>query len=208
LACQACGHGRGRSRHAERASAPVSAPSVRRRRRENVDLSSEGKRDGFLVSLFVLVCRFRCERLTPRGEPRQTALVGAENRSMNDAIARNTRASSNEVPQSDPSQRQQLPVNAWRVPGDGALCRPLLGARSPRCQWGREQPPGLDRVSTPTPGRRVAHAPDVPAGMLGDSRCDLRAECTRVVTFEGAADPSRNALYFSTIILARSRPSP
>ena len=74
-------------------------------------------------------------------------------------IARNTRASSNEVPQSDPSQRQQLPVNAWRVPADGALCRPLLGARSPRCQWGREQPPGLDRVSTPTPARRVAHAP-------------------------------------------------
>jgi len=61
--------------------------------------------------------------------------------------------------QSDPSRGQQLPVSPRRVSTDGALCRPLLGARSPRCQWGREQPPGLDRVSTPTPARRVAHAP-------------------------------------------------
>jgi hypothetical protein len=73
--------------------------------------------------------------------------------------ARSTRASSNEVPQPDPSRRQPLPVNAWRVQADGALCRTLLGACSPRCQWGREQPPGLDGVSTPTPARRVAHAP-------------------------------------------------
>ena len=61
--------------------------------------------------------------------------------------------------QSDPLRRQQLPVNGRRPSADGALCRPLLDARSPRCHWGREQPPGLNRVSTPTPARRVAHAP-------------------------------------------------
>ena len=111
-------------------------------------------------------------------------------------IARNTRARSKEVPQSDPSRRQPLPVNAWRVPADGALCRPLLAARSPRCQWGREQPPALDRVSTPTPVRRVAYAPMFVPKSLAGSHCDLRGECTRVVTCERAADPLRNALYF------------
>ena len=72
---------------------------------------------------------------------------------------RNTPASINEVPWSDPSRGQPLPVNCRRVPEDGALCRPLIGARSPSCQWGREQPPGLERVPTPAPARRVAHAP-------------------------------------------------
>ena len=72
---------------------------------------------------------------------------------------RNTPANFNEVPWSDPSRGQPLPVNGRRVPEDGALCRPLIGARSPSCQWGREQPPGLERVPTPAPARRVAHAP-------------------------------------------------
>jgi hypothetical protein len=39
------------------------------------------------------------------------------------------------------------------------LCRPSIDARSPSCQWGREQPPGLEKVPTPAPARRVAHAP-------------------------------------------------
>ena len=81
---------------------------------------------------------------------------------------------------------------------------PLIGARSPSCQWGREQPPGLERVPTPAPARRVAHAPDVRAGMLAGSRGDLRAESTRVVTRERAADPSRNAPYFVTTMFART----
>jgi hypothetical protein len=72
---------------------------------------------------------------------------------------RNTPASVNEVRWSDPSRDQPLPVNGRRVPEDGALCRPLIGARSPGCQWRREQPPGLERVPTPAPARRVAHAP-------------------------------------------------
>jgi hypothetical protein len=61
--------------------------------------------------------------------------------------------------QSDPLRRQQLPPNTKSPSADGALCRPLIGARSPSCQWGREQPPGLERVPTPAPARRVAHAP-------------------------------------------------
>ena len=73
--------------------------------------------------------------------------------------AENSRGSGDEAPQSDPSRRQQFPANAWRVWTDGVFCRPLPGARSPCYQWGREQPPGLDRVSTPAPARRVAHAP-------------------------------------------------
>ena len=99
------------------------------------------------------------ERLTPRGEPRQTAVVGVENRSLSDYHCAEHPCHSKEVPRSDPSRRQPLPVNAWRVPADGAFCRPLLGARSPRCQWGREQPPGLDRVSTPTQAWTIAHPP-------------------------------------------------
>ena len=43
--------------------------------------------------------------------------------------------------QSDPLWRQQLPMNGRSPSGDGALCRPLLGARSHGCQRGREQPP-------------------------------------------------------------------
>ena len=39
------------------------------------------------------------------------------------------------------------------------MCRPLPDARRPRCQRGREQPPGLDTVPTPDPARRVAHGP-------------------------------------------------
>jgi hypothetical protein len=54
---------------------------------------------------------------------------------------RNTPVTINEVPWSDPSRGQPLPVNGRRVPEDGALCRPLIGARRPSCQWGREQPP-------------------------------------------------------------------
>jgi hypothetical protein len=72
---------------------------------------------------------------------------------------RNTPVTINEVPWSDPSRGQPLPVNGRRVPEDGALCRPLIGARSSSRQWGREQPPGLERVPTPAPARRVAHAP-------------------------------------------------
>jgi hypothetical protein len=67
----------------------------------------------------------------------------------------NTKASM----QSDPLRHQQLPVNGRRPSADGALCRPLLMLAAPRRLGGREQPPGLDRVSTPTPARRVAHAP-------------------------------------------------
>ena len=33
--------------------------------------------------------------------------------------------------------------------------------------------------------------------MFAGSRCDLRAECRRVVTYERARDPLRNSLYFS-----------
>ena len=73
--------------------------------------------------------------------------------------ARNTPVNINEVPWSDPSRGQPLPVNGRRVPEDGGLCRPLIGARSPSCQSGREQPPGLERVPTPAPVRRVTHAP-------------------------------------------------
>ena len=148
------------------------------------------------------------KRLTTRGEPRRSAVVGVENRSLNDDHCAEYQCSSNELPQSDPSRCQPLPVNAWRVPADGVLCRPLLGAGSPRCQWGREQPPGLDSVSTPTSARRVAHAPMVHTGMPAGSHCDLRAGCTRVVTRERVADLLRNVLNFSNIILARSRPSP
>ena len=72
---------------------------------------------------------------------------------------RNTPASINEVPWSDPSRGQPLPVNGRRVPEAGVLCRPSIGARSPSCQWGREPPTVLDRVPTPAPARRVAHAP-------------------------------------------------
>ena len=61
--------------------------------------------------------------------------------------------------QSDPLWRQQLPVSADSASADGALCRPLFGARSLGRRCGREQPPGLDWVSTPAPARRVAHAP-------------------------------------------------
>jgi hypothetical protein len=108
---------------------------------------------------------------------------------------RNTPVSINEFPWSDPSRGQRLPVDGRRVPEDGALRRPLIGARSPSCQWGREQPPGLERVPTPAPARRVAHAP------MSGPECSrvlavMRAECTRVVTCERAADPSRNAPYF------------
>jgi hypothetical protein len=39
--------------------------------------------------------------------------------------------------------------------------------------------------------------------MLAGSPCDLDTECTRVVAREHVADPPRNALNFSTIILAR-----
>ena len=62
---------------------------------------------------------------------------------------------------------------------------------------GREQPPDSSACPLPRPARRVAHAPNVRAGMLAGSRCDLRAECTRVVTCELARDPVRNSLYFS-----------
>jgi hypothetical protein len=71
---------------------------------------------------------------------------------------------------------------------------------------GREQPPGLDRASTPTPRPEGCSRPDVRAGMLANSRCDLRTESTRVITRERAVDTSRNALHFSTTILARNRP--
>ena len=49
-------------------------------------------------------------------------MVGVENRTLNDDTARSTRVSSNEVPQSDPSRRQLLPVNAWRVPTQLRAC--------------------------------------------------------------------------------------
>src|SRR5687767_449346 len=43
--------------------------------------------------------------------------------------------------------------------------------------------------------------------MLAGSRCDLCAECTHVVTLCTRCNPSRNAMYFPTMILARSQPS-
>jgi hypothetical protein len=117
---------------------------------------------------------------------------------------RNTPASVNEVPWSDPSRGQPLPVNGRRVPEDGALCRPLIGARSPGCQWGREQPPRFGEGADPGPGPEGCSRPVVRAGMLAGSRGDLRAECTRVVTRERAADSSRNAPYFFTTMFART----
>jgi hypothetical protein len=104
--------------------------------------------------------------------------------------------------QSDPLRRQQLPPNTRSSSADGALCRPLLGARSPHCHWGREQPPGLDRVSTPAPARRVAHARCPSRNARGFSLrsarrmhacCPVRARCRSIA----------ERVVLSTIILAR-----
>ena len=89
------------------------------------------------------------------------------------------------------------------VAAGGALCRPQLGARGPRCHWGREQPPGLDRVD-PDPGPEGCSRPDVGAGMARGFSLRSARRCTRVVARELAADRCRNALCFSTIILVRT----
>ena len=124
-------------------------------------------------------------------------MVGVESRSVSDDHSADTPVSINEVPWSDPSRGQPLPVNGRRVPEDGALCRPLIGARRPSCQWGREQAPWSGEGADPGPGPEGCSRPDVRAGMLAGSRCDPRAECTRVVTCERVRDPLRNSLYFS-----------
>jgi hypothetical protein len=103
--------------------------------------------------------RFRGKRLTPRGEPRQTAVVGVENRCPRDDYCAEY-----------PSQQQRSPaVGSVTAPATSSECLgafrrtascPSATRRSlPVLSVGREQPPGLDRVSTPTPARRVAHAP-------------------------------------------------
>jgi len=56
----------------------------------------------------------------------------------------------------------------------------------------------------PGPGPEGCSRPDVRAGMLAGSRGDLRAECTRAVTRERAADPSRKARYFFTTMFVRT----
>jgi hypothetical protein len=86
------------------------------------------------------------------------------------------------------------------------LCRPLPDARSPCCQWGVSNPPVWTGCRPrPRPGGLLT--PRGPCRDARGSRCDLRAECTRVVTQERAADSMRNALHFptcfSTIILTR-----
>lgn len=49
------------------------------------------------------------------------------------ATPRSRRASSNEVPQVGSITAPTTSSEAWRVPADGALCRPLSSTRSPGC---------------------------------------------------------------------------
>ena len=112
-----------------------------------------------LDQFFELVFRFRRKRLTPRGEPRQTAVVGVENRCPHDGYWAEY-----------PSQQQRSPaVGSVTAPATSSECLARSGGRrfvpsaarrsQPALSVGREQPPGLDRLSTPAPARRVAHAP-------------------------------------------------
>ena len=52
--------------------------------RGEFDPQPQRELDGFLDALFTLVLAFGSKRLTPRGEPRQTAVVGVEHRTLND----------------------------------------------------------------------------------------------------------------------------
>ena len=64
----------------------------------------------FSTVLFTLVSASGLERLTPRGEPRQSAVVGVGNAKPSvETDWREQPSSSNGVPQSDPSRRQRLP---------------------------------------------------------------------------------------------------
>jgi hypothetical protein len=77
---------------------------------------------------------------------------------------------------------------------------------------GVSTPPRFCGLSCPEAGPEGCSRPDVHAGMLGGSRCDLRAECTCVVTCERARDLLPNPYYFSPYFVAlthaRNRPSP
>lgn len=78
-----------------------------------------------------------------------------------------------------------------------ALCAGRFSVPAARAVNGGVSNPRFGQGVSPDPGPEGCSRPDVRVGMLAVSRCDLRAECTCVVTRERVADPSRNALYFS-----------
>jgi len=99
-----------------------------------------------------------CELLTPRGGPRQCAVVGVREKRVGNRKGRRLTASWLAT------TRRRTHANSTACPANasganfmdsaGVLCRPRLTRAGER---GREQPPGLSRQ--PWPSWRVAHAP-------------------------------------------------